>query len=72
MIGDVNFFLNDHDDPYNAEIDIMIAEKSFRRGGYGTETLLLMMDYAIRYHGITRLYAKISSKNTPSQQLFQK
>lgn len=72
MIGDVNFFLNDHDDPYNAEIDIMIAEKSFRRGGYGTEAVQLMMDYASRCHGIKRIYAKIGSKNTPSQHLFQK
>lgn len=25
MVGDVNLFFNDHDDPYSAEIEIMIA-----------------------------------------------
>jgi hypothetical protein len=28
MVGDVNLFFNDHDDPHSAEIEIMIAGKS--------------------------------------------
>ncbi|KAG2221124.1 hypothetical protein INT45_004433 [Circinella minor] len=46
MIGDVNIFLNDQDDdPTFGEIEIMIAEESYRRGGKGLEALKIMMAY---------------------------
>ncbi|KAK9679262.1 hypothetical protein K7432_016346, partial [Basidiobolus ranarum] len=45
MIGDINFFLNDIDDPTFAEIEIMIAEPDYRRRGLGSEALKLMMNY---------------------------
>ena len=46
MIGDVNIFLNDQDDdPTFGEIEIMIAEESYRRGGRGLEALKIMMAY---------------------------
>ena len=47
MIGDVNlFFLFS---PHVAEINIMIADTESRRGGYGSEVLGLVMNYALQY-----------------------
>ena len=40
MLGDVNLFLNDRDDPCNAEIEIMIAEKQSQRKGFAREALM--------------------------------
>lgn len=46
MIGDVNLFLNHPDDDRHfAEIEIMIAEEAYRRGGRGLEALRIMMGY---------------------------
>ena len=45
MIGDVNIFLNDQDDATFGEIEIMIAEEAYRRGGRGLEALRIMMAY---------------------------
>ena len=36
MVGDVNLFLNDHDDKSIAELEIMIANNSYRNYGLGT------------------------------------
>ncbi|PPQ90712.1 hypothetical protein CVT25_005020 [Psilocybe cyanescens] len=59
MVGDVNIFLHgtppasnespsypDDDDEFHAEIEIMIAEPSFRRKGLAIEALQLMLGYA--------------------------
>ena len=70
MAGDINLFLNDYDDDKNAEIDIMIAEEKYRRGGLAKETLYLMMNYGIKTLGIHRFYAKINEVNEPSIKLF--
>lgn len=45
MIGDINLFLNDQDDPHSGEIEIMIAESSARRQGFGVETLCTFFRY---------------------------
>ncbi|KAF9352009.1 N-acetyltransferase 9 [Mortierella sp. AD094] len=45
MVGDVNLFFNDHDDPHSAEIEIMIAEPDYRRKGMGLEALCMMITY---------------------------
>ena len=45
MVGDVNLFYNDHDDPHSAEIEIMIAEPTYRRKGMGLEALRMMITY---------------------------
>lgn len=45
MVGDVNLFLTDLEDPTLGEIEVMIAEPSCRRQGLGTEASLLMMSY---------------------------
>ncbi|KAF9121480.1 N-acetyltransferase 9 [Mortierella sp. 14UC] len=70
MVGDVNLFFNDHDDPHAAEIEIMIAEPSYRRKGVGLEALRMMMTYAYQSLGTKRITAKISTENKGSIQLF--
>lgn len=46
MIGDVNIFFNDPDnDRTFGEIEVMIAEPDYRRGGRGIEALKMMMGY---------------------------
>ncbi|KAF9093743.1 N-acetyltransferase 9 [Mortierella sp. AD031] len=70
MVGDVNLFFNDHDDPHSAEIEIMIAEPSYRRKGMGLEALRMMVTYAYQSLGTKRITAKISTENKGSIQLF--
>ncbi|KAG0055538.1 N-acetyltransferase 9 [Gryganskiella cystojenkinii] len=70
MVGDVNLFYNDHDDPHSAEIEIMIAEPTYRRKGMGLEALRMMITYAYKSLGTTRITAKISTENQGSIQLF--
>ena len=72
MIGDVNIFLHDRDDPGNAEIEIMIAEKQFTRKGIATEALSIMMIYGAKCLGVHRYFAKISESNVASMSLFSK
>ncbi|XP_045841284.1 N-acetyltransferase 9 isoform X4 [Meles meles] len=45
MAGDVNLFLTDLEDPSLGEIEVMIAEPSCRRRGFGTEAVLMMMSF---------------------------
>jgi RimJ/RimL family protein N-acetyltransferase len=45
MCGDVNLFFNIEDDHSQCEMEIMIAEAASRRGGIGSEAVLLMMVY---------------------------
>lgn len=47
MVGDVNLFLNNTDDRYCAEIEVMIAEPDSRGKGLGLEATLTMMYYGI-------------------------
>ena len=72
MIGDVNLFLNDYDDPCNAEIEIMIAEASFRRKGCAREALKLMIHYGVTQLNLKRFFAKIGEANSGSIELFKR
>ncbi|RGB27942.1 N-acetyltransferase 9-like protein [Rhizophagus diaphanus] len=72
MVGDVNLFFNDIEDPNVAEIEIMIAERSHHRSGLATNALLLMFNYAINILNVAKFTAKISTKNQSSIQLFTK
>ena len=47
MVGDVNLFLNDIDNRYCAEIEVMIAEPSSRGKGLGLEATLAMLYYGM-------------------------
>jgi RimJ/RimL family protein N-acetyltransferase len=72
MIGDVNLFLNDRDDPTVAELEVMVAESTARRQGIGREAVQLMMHYALTALGIARFYVKINEGNTSSLTMFER
>ncbi|XP_068932590.1 alpha/beta-tubulin-N-acetyltransferase 9 isoform X2 [Petaurus breviceps papuanus] len=84
MVGDVNLFLTDLQDPTLGEIEVMIAEPSYRRRGFGTEAVLMMMAYECVFlflcralEGMTKLglnkfEAKIGQGNEPSICMFKK
>lgn len=71
MLGDVNLFLNDYNDPCNAEIEIMVAESGQRRRGYAREALKLMMAFGMETLSLHRFYAKIGESNSASINLFK-
>ncbi|NWW72986.1 NAT9 acetyltransferase, partial [Climacteris rufus] len=72
MVGDVNLFLTNPEDPAVGEIEIMIAEPSCRGRGFGKEATLLMMAYGVRNLGITKFEAKIGQENEASICMFKK
>nr|KYP43029.1 N-acetyltransferase 9-like protein [Cajanus cajan] len=72
MVGDVNIFMNDLDNPHVAEVEIMIAEPKSRRKGLAKESVLMMMTFAIKKLGITSFQVKIGDSNGASLDLFQK
>lgn len=71
MIGDVNLFFNDYDDPKSAEINIMIARADVRGLGLGKEAVLLMLHYALTRLGVSRVFCKIDETNASSLRLFR-
>ncbi|NXM72398.1 NAT9 acetyltransferase, partial [Serilophus lunatus] len=72
MVGDVNLFLTNPEDPALGEIEIMIAEPSYRGRGLGKEATLLMMAYGVRNLEITKFEAKIGQENEASICMFKK
>ncbi|NWR82301.1 NAT9 acetyltransferase, partial [Furnarius figulus] len=72
MVGDVNLFLTNADDPTLGEVEIMIAEPSYRGRGFGKEATLMMMSYGVRSLGITKFEAKIGQENEASICMFKK
>ncbi|XP_044528870.1 N-acetyltransferase 9 [Gracilinanus agilis] len=72
MVGDVNLFLADLQDPTLGEIEVMIAEPSYRRKGFGTEAVLMMMAYGVTMLGLNKFEAKIGQGNEPSICMFKK
>eukprot|EP00055_Hartaetosiga_balthica_P010898 m.47926 g.47926 ORF g.47926 m.47926 type:complete len:173 (+) comp7367_c0_seq1:191-709(+) len=70
MIGDVNLFFNNHDDPHEAEAEIMIAEASARGKGYGRQALLLMLQYGVDNQNVKKYTVKIGEGNEASIKLF--
>ncbi|KAL9268713.1 GCN5-related N-acetyltransferase 9-like protein [Drosera capensis] len=72
MVGDVNIYMNDMDDPKVAEIEIMIAEPKSRGKGLGKESVLMMIAYAVEHLGIHTFRAKIGESNGASRNMFYK
>ena len=68
MIGDVNAFFKDEE----AEVEIMIAEMTYRRNGYAEEALRIFMAYLHQRKRPQRFVAKIGQQNSPSIALFEK
>ncbi|KAK2648518.1 hypothetical protein Ddye_016007 [Dipteronia dyeriana] len=72
MVGDVNIYMNDLDNPQLAEVEIMIAEPKSRGKGLAKESVLMMMAYAVENFGIQVFHAKIGESNGASLSLFRK
>ncbi|KAJ8246413.1 hypothetical protein GJAV_G00267470 [Gymnothorax javanicus] len=72
MVGDVNIFLTDPDDPSLAELEVMIAEPSYRGKGIGKEVVRMMICYGVTKLGIRTFEAKIGLDNKISIALFKK
>ncbi|XP_021724522.1 N-acetyltransferase 9-like protein isoform X2 [Chenopodium quinoa] len=72
MVGDVNIYMNDPEDPLFAEIEIMIAEPKSRGKGLGKEAVMMMMAFAVENVGIHTFRAKIGESNQASLLLFRK
>ncbi|KAG5606678.1 hypothetical protein H5410_028170 [Solanum commersonii] len=72
MVGDVNIYMNDLDDPQMAEVEIMIAEPKSRGKGLGKESVLMMMTFAVDNFKIHTFHVKIGELNQASLSLFQK
>ncbi|KXN73940.1 n-acetyltransferase 9 [Conidiobolus coronatus NRRL 28638] len=71
MIGDVNIFIHDFDGEKHGELELMIAEKSYRKKGYGTQAIFLMMAYGHLKIGLKRYEVKIGVENQASINLFK-
>ncbi|CAJ1080035.1 N-acetyltransferase 9 [Xyrichtys novacula] len=72
MVGDVNIFLTDPTDPSLAELEIMIAEPSYRGKGIGKEVTCMMMSYGVTKLGVKKFQVKIGLDNEISIAMFKK
>ncbi|XP_060107909.1 alpha/beta-tubulin-N-acetyltransferase 9 [Heteronotia binoei] len=72
MVGDVNLFLTDSEDPTLGEIEVMIGEASYRGRGFGKEATQIMMSYGIISLGLVTFEAKIGLDNKASISMFKK
>ncbi|XP_026172053.1 alpha/beta-tubulin-N-acetyltransferase 9 [Mastacembelus armatus] len=72
MVGDVNLFLTDPTDLSLAELEVMIAEPSYRGKGIGKEVTRMMMCYGVTKLGIQKFQAKIGLDNQVSISMFKK
>ncbi|XP_054609459.1 N-acetyltransferase 9 [Dunckerocampus dactyliophorus] len=72
MIGDVNIFLTNPLDLSLAELEIMIAEPTYRGKGIGKEVTHLMMQYGVAKLNIQKFQVKIGLDNGISIAMFKK
>ncbi len=56
----------------NAEIGVFIAYENLRKKGFGSDSLLTIINFSFYELNLFKLYAKISSDNYPSIKLFEK
>ncbi|KAJ2391877.1 N-acetyltransferase 9 [Coemansia sp. RSA 2611] len=71
MIGDVNIYLNNADNPHEAELEVMIAEETHAGKGIATEVLRLMMGYAVSDIGVDDFVVRIKEYNSASIHIFE-
>ncbi|KAK9296307.1 hypothetical protein QLX08_009639 [Tetragonisca angustula] len=63
---------NEIDQPNTAEVEIMIADVTYRRRKRGWEAIILMLLYGINKLNITKYIAKIKFDNEKSINMFEK
>ena len=71
MIGDCNIFVPHDVEDQGVEVEVMIAEPSFRRKGLAREAVALLMCYAMETLPHRRFVAKILEDNAASRALFE-
>uniref|UniRef100_A0A8W8HKJ9 N-acetyltransferase domain-containing protein n=1 Tax=Magallana gigas TaxID=29159 RepID=A0A8W8HKJ9_MAGGI len=71
MVGDVNLFFGEESEGAG-EINMMIADDSARRKGFGTEALFLMIRYGCEHLKLQQVRAKIGFDNEASIKMFTK
>lgn len=54
------------------EFNVMIADKAYRRKGYGYYTVLLVLMWAVRNFKLKEYFVKIQETNTASIKMFEK
>ncbi len=70
-IGTIDIF--DFDPFHNrAGVGMLIAEKEYRRKGYASQSLELLINYAFKVLNLHQLYCNIPDNNKASLSLFQK
>ncbi|CAK9802501.1 N-acetyltransferase 9-like protein [Anthophora plagiata] len=72
MIGDTNLFFNESDQPNSAEVEIMIADVTYRGKKRGWEATIIMLLYGIDTLNVTKYTAKIKFDNEKSITMFKK
>ena len=74
MIGDVNVFLTEDDEEEGqkvGELNVMIAEPTWRNKGAGTEAVAGMIWFAKKNLGVKKFVAKITFDNAASMNFFR-
>lgn len=72
-VGDVNLFFNDpNGDRSIAELEVMVAVPSARRGGVASCAIALVLAWAADALHVRRVVAKVGRDNAPSLALFQR
>jgi RimJ/RimL family protein N-acetyltransferase len=56
----------------NAGLSIFIFDKKFHHKGYGTEALILLLEYAFNYLNLHRVYCKTSSEYKEAMNIYRK
>ena len=70
LIGDINLFISDEDEYKSGEINLMIAERAYRRRGIGRTALCAFLNYSIEKLHVNYFVAKILQDNTSSISFF--
>lgn len=68
MIGDLNLFVNES----SVEVNLMVAEKGYRKLGIGKEVVGFVEKFAKEVLGLKQVVAKIGENNLASIGLFKK
>ncbi len=70
MVGDVNLFFYESDDPCHAELSVMVAVPDARRRGLAREAVCAMMQHGYTRLGARTFAAKVDEGNAASLALF--
>lgn len=71
LIGNCSLFDIDKDDR-KAELGIMIGDKTVWNKGYGTEAIILLLDYGFNILNLNNIYLKVFEYNENAVSCYQK